>query len=58
MTHVCYAMTIKQWSGEKGQALTEGYDNALTQLANLIARIERKIRQRGKTKPERSSNSS
>jgi hypothetical protein len=58
MTHVRYAMTIKQLSSEKGQALTEGYDNALTQLVNLIASIERKIRQRGKTKPERPSNSS
>ncbi len=45
-------------SDEKGKALTEGYDNALTQLANLIASIERKIRQRGKTKAERPSNSS
>lgn len=51
-------MTIKQLSGEKGLALIEGYDNALTQLANLIASIERKICQRGKTKAERSSNSS
>ena len=58
MTHVRYAMTIKQLSDEKGQALTEGYDNALTQLANLIASIECKIRQRGKTKAERPSNSS
>lgn len=58
MTHVRYAMAIKQMSGEKGQALTEGYDDALTQLANLIASIERKIRQRGKTKAERPSNSS
>ena len=58
MTHVRYAMTLKQLSDEKGQALIEGYDNALTQLANLIASIERKIRQRGKTKAERPSNSS
>ncbi|MDN5940885.1 MAG: hypothetical protein L0H94_03290 [Nitrospira sp.] len=58
ITHVRYAMTIKQLSGEKGLALIEGYDNALTQLANLIASIERKICQRGKTKAERSSNSS
>jgi four helix bundle protein len=58
MTHVCYAMAIKQLSEEKGPALTEGYDNALLQLANLIASIERKIRQRGKAKAERSANSS
>jgi len=58
MTHMRYGMAIKQLSGEKGQALTEGYDNALMQLSNLIASIERKIRQRGKTKAERSPNSS
>ena len=58
MTHVRYAMAIKQLSDEKGWALTEGYDNALTQLANLIASIERKILQRGKTKAERPSSSS
>ena len=51
-------MAVHQLSGEKGQVLTEGYDDALTQLANLIASIERKIRQRGKTKAERASNSS
>ena len=58
MTHVRYAMSIKQLLGEKGLALTEGYDNALTQLANLIASIERKILQRGKAKAERPSSSS
>ena len=58
MTHVRYAMAIKQLSDEKGQALTEGYDNALMQRVNLIASIERKIRQRGKAKAEPQSNSS
>ena len=58
MTHVRYAMAIKQLSDEKGRVLTEGYDNALTQLANLIASIDRKILQRGKTKAARQSNSS
>jgi four helix bundle protein len=58
MTHVRYAMAIKQLSDEKGQALAEGYDNALVQLANLIASIQRKIRQRGKIKVEPQSNSS
>jgi four helix bundle protein len=58
ITHVHYAMAIKQLSDEKGRALTEGYDNALTQLANLIASIERKIRQRGKSKAEHTSTSS
>ena len=46
-------MAVHQLSDEKGRALIEGYDNALTQLANLIASIERKILQRGKTKAER-----
>jgi four helix bundle protein len=58
MTHVRYAMAIKQLSDEKGRALTEGYDDALRQLANLIASIDRKILQRGKTKAARQSNSS
>jgi four helix bundle protein len=58
ITHVRYAMAIKQLSDEKGRALTEGYDSALTQLANLIASIDRKILQRGKTKAARQSNSS
>lgn len=56
-THLRYAMAIKQLSNEKGRALTEGYDNALAQLTNLIASIERKIRQRGKTKAEPLSSS-
>jgi four helix bundle protein len=56
MTHVRYSMAIKQLSDEKGRALTEGYDIALTQLANLIASIDRKILQRGKTKAARQSN--
>lgn len=58
MTQVRYGMAIKQSSGENGQALTEGYDNALMQLSNLIASNERKIRQRGKTKADFPSNSS
>jgi four helix bundle protein len=58
ITHVHYAMAIKQLSDEKGRALTEGYDNALTQLANLLASIDRKIRQRGKSKAEHTSTSS
>lgn len=57
MTHVGYGIAIKQLSEEKGQALAEGYDNALMQLSNLITSIERKIRQRGKAKAERSPNS-
>ncbi|THJ20363.1 MAG: four helix bundle protein [Nitrospira sp. CG24D] len=58
MTHVRYAMAVHQLSDERGRALAEGYDEALTQLANLIASIERKIRLRGKAKAERPSNSS
>ena len=57
MTHVRYGIAIKQLSEEKGQALAEGYDNALMQLSNLITSIERKIRQRGKAKAECSPNS-
>lgn len=51
-------MAVQQLSNERGQALVEGYEEALTQLANLIASIERKIRLRGKAKAERPSNSS
>ena len=58
MTHVRYAMAIKQMSDEKELGLSKGYDSALTQLASLIASIERKIRERGKAKAERPSDSS
>ena len=51
-------MAVHQLSDKSGQALAEGYDEALTQLANLIASIERKIRLRGKAKAKRPSNSS
>lgn len=52
LTHLRYAVGVKQLSDEKGRVLTEGYDNALMQLTNLISSIERKIRHRGKTKAE------
>jgi len=58
ITHVRYAMAIRQLSDEKGKALVEGYDKALMQPAHLIASIERKISQRGKSKAERPSDSS
>lgn len=57
MTHLRYAVGVKQLSDEKGRVLTEGYDNALMQLTNLISSIERKIRHRGKTKAEPLSSS-
>ncbi len=58
MTHVRYAMAVKQMSDERGLALSKGYDNALMQLASLITSIERKIRERGKAKAGRPSGSS
>ncbi len=42
----------------KDLGLSKGYDSALTQLASVIASIERKIRERGKAKAERPSDSS
>ncbi len=55
-THLCYAMSVKQLPEIKGRLLTTGYDDGLKQLANLIASIERKIRQRGKAKADPLSN--
>ncbi|MBI5317158.1 MAG: four helix bundle protein [Nitrospirae bacterium] len=57
-THLCYAMSVKQLPEAAGRLLTTGYDEALKQLANLIASIERKIRHRGKGKAEPESRSS
>lgn len=50
MTHLRYAMGVKQLSSENGHMLMERYDQALKQLANLIRSIEWKMRDRGKAK--------
>lgn len=50
MTHLHYAMGIKQLSPGNARALLEQYDQALSQLTNLIGSIERKMRHRGKAK--------
>jgi four helix bundle protein len=42
MTHLHYAVGVKQLSPEQGHVLLEKYDQALSQLTNLIGSIERK----------------
>ena len=60
LTHLRYAMTVKQLPESLGVAIVGRYGEALKQLANLIGSIERKISQRGKgkAKPDSSSHSS
>lgn len=58
MTHLNYAVGVKQLGPEKGRVLLEKYDLALSQLTNLIGSIERKIRHHGKAKAVRQLNSS
>ncbi len=51
MTHVSYAQSTNQLSEDIAIKLRGQYEEALKQLANLAASIERKIRERGKAKP-------
>jgi four helix bundle protein len=52
MTHLRYAAEVGQLSADVATTVLPQYDEALKQLANLIGSIERKIRNRGKSKPE------
>lgn len=57
MTHLHYAVGVKQLSPEQGHVFLEKYDRALSQLTNLIGSIERKIRHHGKAKGAKQLNS-
>jgi four helix bundle protein len=48
--HIAYARDVGQLSDDVSQSLLLGYDDALRQLGGLIASIERKIAERGKSK--------
>jgi four helix bundle protein len=50
ITHIIYAMEVRQLSPKIGSDLLAQYREALKQLANVIISIERKIRDRGKSK--------
>lgn len=50
-THLQYARDTGQLAAATVAALLERYEEALRQLANLIASIERKIQDRGKARP-------
>ncbi|MGA2602937.1 MAG: four helix bundle protein [Verrucomicrobiia bacterium] len=50
MTHLSYAQSTNQLPEDIALKLHGRYEQALMQLANLTASIERKIRDRGKTK--------
>ena len=50
MTHLRYAMKVGQLSDTIGAQMLGGYTEAVKQLAKLIASIERKIQERGKSK--------
>ena len=52
VTHLQYAVAVKQLAHESGQAIAAEYDDALEQLAKLIASIESKLRRAGKAKPD------
>lgn len=49
--HIKYAVDTAQISAEAGRQLLEGYEKAVAQLGGLIGSIEKKIGDRGKTKP-------
>ncbi len=51
MTHVSYAQSTGQLPEDIATELHARYGEALMQLANVAASIERKIRDRGKAKP-------
>jgi len=51
MTHTQYARDGEQLAEKDAGDLLARYDEALKQLANLIASIERKIQEYGKSKP-------
>ena len=50
-THLKYGEAVQQLSAETTGRLLSRFEEALRQLANLIASIERKIQERGKGKP-------
>ena len=51
VTHVNYAKDVGVLPSGIANSLTARYDEALHELNNLIASIERKIQSRGKSKP-------
>jgi four helix bundle protein len=51
MTHLQYAMTTQVIPAETAASIQSRYEEALRQLANLMASIDRKIQERGKGKP-------
>lgn len=51
MTHLRYAVSVGQASEQTGTTLVAKYAESLKQLSNLILSIERKITERGKSKP-------
>lgn len=53
MTHAKYARDVRQLAAFQAQDLLTRYADACRQLSSLIASIERKIRDRGKSKPDR-----
>lgn len=52
MTHISYAQSMGQISKSIAGGLEIQYQEALKQLANVTASIERKIQDRGKGRPE------
>lgn len=50
ITHIRYALGVKQLSEIDGTTLISKYEEALLQLTSLIGSIERKIAHRGKAK--------
>ena len=51
LTHVRYAISVKQLPEKTAITIMARYREALKQLSNLIRSIERKINERGKSKP-------
>jgi four helix bundle protein len=51
LTHLEYGITVRQLEAASVARLLGRYEEALKQLANLIASLERKIQDRGKAKP-------
>ena len=52
VTHLQYAVSVKLLAQDSVSTISKRYSDALKQLSNLITSIERKIRQRGKTKSD------
>jgi hypothetical protein len=51
MTHLRYGIDVGQWEKPAGHDMLARYEEATKQLAHLITSIERKIQERGKSKP-------